>query len=301
MKYLILRLVALVSLFSSSAMAWGPDGHSAIAEIAERNLLPQTEKVLSSVLGEGVSLASVSGWADVIRDTRPETGRWHFINMPIAETVYDPTRDCKLTPEGDCSVAAIERLQKKIDPKGKLQEQRETLKYIVHLIGDIHQPMHTVLDEDAANLIEVIITGKGATDRKQCTINDCRRSNLHALWDSGLIHKESWNWGQLVDIINAQGPFSLPSKGYNPIVWANETHLVAIDMWNLALEKMAPDSKHYIIDQAYLTVATPILHQQVYRAGMRLANFLNCYYGQSQQACAAVPAPPEWSWKKLFR
>lgn len=300
MKYLILRLVALVSLVSSSAMAWGPDGHSAIAEIAERNLLPQTEKVLSSIMGEGVSLASGSGWADVIRNTRPETKRWHFVDMPIAETEYDPTRDCKLTSEGDCLVAAIERLQKKIDPTQQSEDQRETLKFIVHLIGDIHQPMHTVLDEEGATRVEVIITAKGATTPNQCT-NHCPRSNLHAVWDSGLIHAETWNWGQLVDIIESQSPPSLPSKDYNLIGWTNETHLVAIDMWNLAHEKMAPDSKHYIIDQAYLTVATPVLHQQVYRAGMRLANFLNCYYGQSQQACAAVPAPPEWSWKKLFR
>lgn len=248
-------------------------------------------------MGEGVSLASISGWADVIRKDRPGTTRWHFIDIPIAETAYDPTRDCALTPKGDCSVAAIAHLQKRIDPTGQPEEQRDTLKYLVHLIGDIHQPMHTVLDEEGANKVEVIITAKGATDPNQCT-KHCPRTNLHALWDEGLIRKEVWNWGQLVDIIDTQSPFSLPSQGYNPTGWANETHLVAIDMWNRALEKISPDSKHYIIHQSYLTVATPVLHQQIYGAGMRLANFLNCYYGQSQQACTSASAPRVGRWQK---
>src|SRR5258706_6674268 len=88
--------LAWTGLLITEAFPWGQEGHSIIAEIAQRRLAPHAATVVESLLGRGHSLASASTWADDIRSTRPTTSQWHFADIPIASTNYNPERDCKL-------------------------------------------------------------------------------------------------------------------------------------------------------------------------------------------------------------
>jgi nuclease S1 len=105
-----LRLLLLALLFAAPvqrAMAWGQEGHSIVAELAQRRLTPTAANELSRLLGPGASLASIASWADDYRELHKETTGWHFVNIPLAATNFDDTRDCtedSNTREGDCII-----------------------------------------------------------------------------------------------------------------------------------------------------------------------------------------------------
>src|SRR6476659_3224431 len=109
------RLVAVMlwaCSLTSQAGAWGQEGHSIIAEIAQRRLSAEAAAAVEKLLGKGHSLASVSTWADDVRHARPKTSNWHFAGIPIGSDSYRPDRDCKPdASKGDCIVAEIDRLK----------------------------------------------------------------------------------------------------------------------------------------------------------------------------------------------
>src|ERR1700719_1433669 len=86
--------VVIVLASITRAWAWGPEGHSIIAEIAQRRLTPETTRAIEGLLGRGHSLAAVASWADDYRDTHPETASWHFVDIPLASDQYDPSSQC---------------------------------------------------------------------------------------------------------------------------------------------------------------------------------------------------------------
>src|SRR4051794_26327152 len=100
-----MRLTARCALAASApahhAWAWGQEGHSIVAEVAQRRLEPEPSRKVKAILGGEVSLASVASWADDVRGARPETYNWHFVDIPLAADAYDPARDCRPGDKGD--------------------------------------------------------------------------------------------------------------------------------------------------------------------------------------------------------
>ena len=275
-------LILVIGLCAwSQAWSWGPEGHSIVAEIAQRRLSAPAAAMVEQLLGRGHSLASEASWADDIRDARPETYKWHFVNIPLEATRYDPRRDCRYDAQGgDCVVAEIERLRSALRCAPTMALKREALRFAVHFVGDIHQPLHTVLDERGGNDIRVVVR----IDELKCTPG-CRttrfRTNFHALWDQTLIAATTWSWGAYVRRLEngwlkspeAQGA----ADGGSPAQWATQTHAVARTMWRM----LAADR---VVDDAYYARALPALDRQLGLAGIRLARFLNDAY-----ASAACP------------
>jgi hypothetical protein len=141
--------VALAGSFISQVFAYGQEGHSIIAEIAQVRLSADAAKEVGRLL-KGRSLASIASWADDVHTDRPATYRWHFVGIPRTSDTYDPSRDCKEDPaRGDCIVAELDRLKNDvrcapdndfIDANGETRNQKvEALKFAVHFVGDIHQ------------------------------------------------------------------------------------------------------------------------------------------------------------------
>lgn len=255
------------------ALAWGQEGHSIIAEIAQRRLSPAAEAAVRDVLGKA-SLAAISTWPDDIRASRPTTSKWHFADIPIDKNDFNPERDCKPDPtSGDCVVAELERLRSELR-HGSRQQRLEALMYAVHFVGDIHQPLHTVADKDGGNKIDVTITAGGLTCATNCppelkTIT----TNFHRAWDSDLIHRTVFSWGTYVDRLEADWLKSTEARkigldGGKPADWVVETHRYAQTMWRL----LRADG---VIDDAYFEKALPVLDRQLAVAGLRLARFLN--------------------------
>lgn len=273
------RLATLMVLLLSAAnaWAWGPDGHSIIAEIAQRRLTPEAAAMVERLLGRGHSLASVASWADDIRDARPYTYNWHFVDIPIASRSYDPSRRCRKTTRGDCVVAELERLRSRLRCAGSEDRRSDALRYAVHFVGDIHQPLHTVREELGGNRIIVHVEITQLKCTRKCA-PQAFRENFHAVWDETLIRSTVWDWGAYVDRLERgwlKNPEAAAADGGTPADWARETHAAAQTVW-----RMLPPTR--VLDDDYYRKALPILDRQLGLAGLRLARFLNEAYASSE-------------------
>jgi len=277
-----MRSIALSASFTCAlvgqALAWGPEGHSIVAEIAQRRLSPQATAMVEQLLGRGHSLASIASWADDVREERPETTRWHFVSILLAVGKYDPARVCKRSDDGDCIVAALDRLRN--DLRCASGEQKvEALKFAVHFVGDIHQPLHTVDELKGGNDRKVDIFMRGLTCTGTCTPTRTS-TNFHAAWDSGLIKATVWAWGSYVERLETGWLKSADAKvsgidGGTPTQWAEESHRIARTVWNL---RPADD----VLNDVYFRDVLPVLDRQLGVAGLRLARFLNEAYASNQ-------------------
>jgi S1/P1 Nuclease len=262
-KALVAAFVVLVAS-NVSALAWGYEGHRIIAEIAEQFLEPETAHRVRDLLAieNRTTLAEVSTWADEIRPQHPETRRWHFVSIPIFPTAgepsgYDAVRDC---PQQECVVAKIEEFERVLaDPQASQRQRLEALKYVVHFIGDVHQPLHATNNDDRGGN-DVAVTFMG------------HQTNLHAVWNSAIIgpavkgDERAYALRLAGDITLAQ---SQQWSAGNAVSWANESYSIAVHMiyGQLPHSGTLPDS--------YETEALPIVNQQLSRAGVRLAMVLN--------------------------
>lgn len=267
---------------SGPSWAWGQEGHSVIAEIADLNLSASAKSHVVALIGQNASLASVASWADDIRDERPETYNWHFVDIPLSADDYLPSRDCLDSSKGDCAVNAIERNRKTLlDSAASVQSKKEALMYLVHFIGDIHQPLHTIGDFHGANDYPV----KFFVDPLKKTKED---TNLHVVWDVGLIHATVWDWGAYVRRLQDNW---LPGKDVRQLTsgtvvdWMLEAHRAARDV----AFKAAINQE---LGQDYLTLALPTVDRQLAVGGLRLARVLNETFTDSPLACSAPSNQP---------
>lgn len=166
---------AVLMLLPGLAFAWGAEGHRLIAERAYERLPAPTRARVDALLslGQGATLPSISTWADEVRSST--TAKWHCVNFdPGAACRYSEQRAC---PDGQCVVGALERQAQALSSARAPEAQLNALKWVVHLVGDAHQPLHAGLAGDkGGNLYQVRAFGRG--------------SNLHSVWDGALIR----NW-----------------------------------------------------------------------------------------------------------
>lgn len=172
-------------LAAGNAWSWGSDGHQLVARIAQSQLTPKAQQGVQALLDQepGSTLTSISTWADEVRN--PVTAPWHYLNFPKGDCNYQAERDC---PNGNCVVEAINRQVEVLKTETDTQKRLLALKYVVHLVGDVHQPLHAGWGEDRG----------GNSYQLQAFM---RGSNLHAFWDSGMIRfykEQDANWTETV-------------------------------------------------------------------------------------------------------
>src|SRR5262249_30474310 len=139
---------ASAMLLSGQVRAWGPEGHAIVAEIAEARLTDAAKTQIAQLLAADDSGAQhidqIASWPDAIRQARPETGPWHFVDIPLDAAKYDASRNCD---QGNCVVQAIQKFVGVLRDRNQDKAARlEALKFIVHFVGDIHQPLHCETD-----------------------------------------------------------------------------------------------------------------------------------------------------------
>ncbi len=265
-------LVCCLSQPMSSALAWGTQGHQIVARLAERNLTPQARREIRSLLRRGETLESVSTWADVIRNSRPETKRWHYVDILLEHSNYDPARDCQRTPFGDCIINALDESRAILadparlenfklvlaNPQESRQARYEALKFLVHFIGDLHQPLHCADNHDrGGNDVRVTFFGTS--------------SNLHKVWDSDII-TISGGLNRTANRISnpPQTPSALAALQAGSFVdWALDAHKLATDH---AYQNIPANKR---LGQSYYNHTRPIVDEQLHKAGLRLAAILN--------------------------
>ncbi len=297
MKIVVALAGAALASLSNGCWAYGQEGHSIVAEIAQRRLEPAAQAAVNTLLG--ASMASVASWADDVKfpgTPHPESYNWHFVDIPLLDDTYQPERDCKQTAKGDCIVAELDRLRTQLACAPTADQRREALKFAIHFLGDIHQPLHTVLEKIGANAQKVsgVIHGT-ACSAAGCEFDSTKDSsvNLHFLWDTGLIRATVYDWGAYVDkldgpkgILKTDAGLLQRGKSLDPMQWALETHLVAQQVWPVKVPS-DPSNAVFTVDDAYYAKVLPLLDQELAVAGLRLAGFLNEAY--SGAACAVAP------------
>jgi hypothetical protein len=251
----------LLLLPSPQALAWGNEGHRIIADIAWDHLDATTIQRLRQFLGDN-DLASISTWPDDIRSARPETGPWHYVDIPSDSSGYEP-KDC---PGDNCVVAQITKFARILgDPEQPFAARSEALKFLVHFVGDLSQPFHAMADARGGNDIPVTVFGS-----TQCGDYPC---NLHSVWDSELIkHTGLREHRYARDLEQMIAADHLQPGSTDPVAWANDSLQLAKRAW------VQPQTQ---IDQAYYLRERPVVDRQLALAGLRLAQILNEELGGS--------------------
>lgn len=261
--------VMLVGLFAVPSYAWGPQGHKLVAMVAMDHLTPTARKNVTALLGPE-TLADVASWPDVYRSSETQTGAWHYVDIPADSETYDRDRDCPTQPNvklgsandkwRDCVVDRILFFEGRIgDAKLDYADRAVALKYLVHFVGDLHQPFHAYGPEKGGNGIPVVEFGSTMCGKYSC--------NLHSVWDSGLIlHRELSDKAYLL-LLEKEIRRDNPVTGSDdPAVWAAQSKA-------LAMSAVVPANG--TIDQAYFDREIPVVDRQLEVAGLRLAAVLN--------------------------
>jgi len=259
---LLLFFVAVQYCYS-----WGPEGHRLTALVAQDHLTPLAAENVRYLLGKE-SLADVASWADEYRKDHRETARWHYVDIPGAQHTYNRLRDCPL-PEGDpesqwrdCVVDRIGYFEEQLrSPDTNKKQKAIALKFLVHLIGDIHQPFHAIGDARGGNDIHVVFLGTTQCgERSLC--------NLHGIWDEGLLEHRNRNEKKYLALLHSEileNGWDKKSGG-DPVAWANASHLYAQDAFV---------SNGAFIPETYYDTEIRIVDQQLALGGLRLAEVLN--------------------------
>lgn len=227
--------------------------------MAEARLKPAARAAVQALLGPGVTLADASTWADEQRDPE-ESYRWHFVNVPLGAKRYD-ARYCP--PEG-CVVGKIEEFKRTLrDPKADLARKRQALKFLIHLICDLHQPLHVADNKDqGGNRLQVRFFGAG--------------TNLHRVWDSDVIERHTknenvWLWD-----------FDFVANPKMAAEWVKgSTEDWATESLNLARQAYRdPGSERLLrpgarLGDDYYRFALPAVRTQLAKAGIRITHVLN--------------------------
>jgi nuclease S1 len=252
---LALWLAAVPPVYS-----WGVTGHSLVARLAAARLTPSAAAAVARILGPDATLSGISSWADEIRNERRETGPWHYVDIQITDAHLDMQRDCA---DSNCVLAKIKEFEGILkDQTAAPEKRKEALMFLVHFIGDMHQPLHCADHHD-----------KGGNDVK-LTFFD-RQTNLHSLWDSGLIARMGPEDALFTELNQNLTPKRTKKFAKGKLKsWAEQSHREAQLVVYGDLPKAQPGTS-ITIAEAYQESAAPVVKEQLERAGARLAKVLN--------------------------
>jgi hypothetical protein len=283
LKKPLLALAALAALLCSQARAWGDLGHEVTALIAYRHLSPTARAALDAMLaGDPDTLtapdfASRATWADKYRSTHRETAAWHFVDIEIDQP--DLEHACfgfpSLQPKQwasqglaqDCVVNKIDEFAAELkNPSTPAAERLLALKFLIHFIGDLHQPLHAADHHDRGGNCISLSPPQGAAN------------NLHAYWDVNVVNALGQSAAQIADQLDA-GLSAADIKDWTrgtPQSWAIDTFEVGRrDAYALASMPTCQSGGSIALSLAYRTQAEKDAVTQLQKAAVRLAAMLN--------------------------
>ena len=249
----------LILSFATQALAWSRDGHAIVGMLAEGQLRPAARLEVARLLaGEpDPTLAGVAAWADDVRAAEGpgKSAPSHYVNFKGGDCSYMPARDC---PDGNCVIAAINRnfliLSDHARPDA---ERRDALKYLVHFVGDVHQPLHsTPRDDKGGGDFQVNYRGTG--------------SNLHKVWDRLIIERRKSTPADYASALASQPTMAADatrSSDRPAVDWALESCRIVLD------GNLYPSG--HMVDDAYFDHQAPTVDLRLRLAGNRLADMLN--------------------------
>ncbi|MTI87085.1 MAG: S1/P1 nuclease [Balneolaceae bacterium] len=259
MKKLVLLFAVFSLAFTSlpnTTARWGQIGHRTTGLVAEQYLTNKAAKEVKRVLGHE-SLAQVSTWMDEVRsdDNYDYMAPWHYVTIPEGKT-YQETEKA----EGGDILWAIDKVVAELK-SGDLspEKEAENLKILVHLVGDIHQPLHVGNGTD-----------RGGNDVKLQWFWD--NSNLHRVWDSEIIDDKQLSFTELARFINHPTEGEVKEwQSTSVLDWAYESQALLPQVYNM------PENKELSYEYAFKNWDT--VQRRLLKAGVRLAGLINEIYG----------------------
>jgi len=249
--------ILFISITTSSKPTWGPTGHRTIGKIAEKHLKKRVLKKIDKLL-DGESLAFVSTFGDEIKSDKKYNKyyTWHYVNMPF-DTSYE---DSEKNPKGDLVTGIASCVEILKDETSSKEDKVFFLKLLVHLVGDLHQPLHIGRKEDkGGNTIQVQWFGRG--------------TNLHRVWDENMIAEWGMSYIELANNADdlSKSQIKAIQKG-TVIDWVHEIHNITKKIYGSA--EVGENLRYNYNYKHFKTV-----RQQLQRGGIRLATILNDVFG----------------------
>ena len=274
-------LLAAGLLATGTCLAWGPQGHRTVGALADRLLTPQAQAIVTQLLAADLdkfgnpsgrtTLEEVSQWADEVRGTPSDHPPWHYDDRPVCGQV---PRD-SYCATGQCNSEQLKRLVGILrDPRAAVPERNEALKWVVHLVADLHQPLHASNNADrGGNQVQVALEG----------VRTRGRISLHKAWDTELVQL-AFNASN-----RQQPPPDLAALATEAQLLVQEAGQGTVDSWAIESNNLARNiAYHYagfacnrppegiiVLDRTYIDEAQAVVRDRVLLAGGRLANLLN--------------------------
>lgn len=311
MKRIILWAVACLSALACApdASAWGCKGHQTVAYLAEKHLTPEARQMVDALLRENPidpqmkrycgnvgldAMADSATWADDYRSMHAETGPWHFIDIPLGDNSGTVAQFCGT---GGCVTQAIQQQLTILKDKNASGANRAmALRFIIHFVGDLHQPLHTATNDDrGGNCVPVKYFRRNPKERK-----GSYTPNLHHIWDTEIVEREMQGadpeeFAGTLETEFADSIASWQQGGIRLDAWALEGHADAVDTVygalpvrisaepDMPVKSCADDNhiaqrmlhKHIVVQTNYQDVAAQVVDERLAQAGVRLAMILN--------------------------
>jgi hypothetical protein len=279
MKSLVaLWMAAGLLLISVDASAWSRYGHEVTGHLAAAELSPEAAAMVDELLN-GRSLGEVAAWADDVRPQRRATAPWHYLNAPRG--VLRPSDDELNLPQGTVASAIVDHAEQLADRSLPVSQRREALKFLVHFVGDLHNPLHVAYGDDrGGNDFPVRYGG--------------RTLSLHRYWDHDIF---------------APAIAALPSLDYarfllNRFTPAERSRWSAqqdVRDWvsegrGYLFAGLYPPLRHdlddgepmAVVDETYREVWLPVAERQLARAGARIAAVLNAIAAEDRSPLVSL-------------
>lgn len=282
MRPTALGLLALTLIcLAPNALGWGRFGHEVTGHLAMYELTPTALAAVEELL-EGESLARATVWADEVRPDRPVTAPFHYINGPVNQ--LEPTQANFNLAQGNVHSAILGYAEILADLTREPGERREALKFLIHFIGDLHQPLHAGFAEDrGGNDIPVIHKGE--------------LSNLHRYWDTLILEPYSQRYSSAEYAAILFERYSSDERqrwasSKDPRDWVLESR-----SWIFAGLYPPPRTDQAdiiegpigVVDESYRQVWQPVAEKQLARSGSRMARALNLIFVSGS---SPFPPPP---------
>jgi hypothetical protein len=310
-----LALLALAALVPEPAAAWGGGGHRIIARLAMRQIRREAtagdadarkvRRIVYQAIAtdSAATLESASVFPDVVRGKDPFkfADNWHFVSIPRSGSAYDAATQCVVkdtAPEGDCAVGGLAHFRKALLAQGGVanQEALEALSFIIHFVGDIHQPLHTSEDlsfihdgrpgDRGGNFRPVCFLRVSQTGCTQVFNGERSNKNLHATWDKLMIIETGMDDDAYVDALDGrirsldEATKAAWTAG-DPARWTEEAHALAVEsvydaplLADTAVPHADELDDFFFIDRAYQDANIARVDEQLMKASVRLAGYL---------------------------
>jgi hypothetical protein len=280
----VAAVAALALLLPSPALAWGKTGHRVVAAIADTQLSGLARAHVREILGQGESLDEAANWPDEMRSDPAQFWQktstpWHYVTVDGITYDHAPA-------EGD-ALEALNHFKRVLqDPTADLADKQLALRFVIHIVGDLHQPLHVGKCCDrGGNDVKVTWFGKP--------------TNLHAVWDSALVDDEQLSFSELAAKLerHISDKQLIAWWDINPRDWISESAEYRDSFYPTAADMPKPKKGEKVkkgqpvlpdLSYSYVYRLTPLMEQRLSQAGVRLAAYLNWVFAEPQ----ALPERP---------